>query len=172
MIYVQRLLEHSEFRQLQREIEIEETDRIYCRHGFSHSLDVCRIAWILFLEENGGLTDPEGTDLSVWKERIYLTGLLHDIGRTAQYRTGEHHAEAGRRIAARMLQDIECPAEWRDEILSVVELHFGRDSSRMQPGSLGDYICRADHLSRNCFLCDASDTCKWKESEKNKGISE
>jgi len=175
MIYVERLLALPEYRSLQKEIEILEADRVYCRHAFSHSLDVCRIAWILFLEEY--MTDenepaPDGSKLEEWKERIYLTGLLHDIGRVAQYQTGEHHGEAGRRVSERLLEEIGCPESWRDDILYVVALHFGRDRARMRPGSLGDYICRADHLSRNCFLCGASDTCKWMEEEKNKTITE
>ena len=186
MVYVERLLAHPEYRKLQQEIKRLEADRIYCRHAFSHSLDVCRIAWILFLEErilsedevkkaqlpaeNGSGT--ASAEWLAWKERIYLTGLLHDVGRVAQYQTGEHHGEAGRKVSERLLDEIGCPESWRDEILFVVALHFGRDGERMWQGSLGDYICRADHLSRNCFLCEASDTCKWLEEEKNQTITE
>ncbi len=175
MIYVERLLSRPEFRNLQLEIEKLEADRIYCKHEFSHSLDVCRIAWILFLEEHVSSEKEaclQEDFLSEWKERIYLTGLLHDIGRVAQYQTGEHHGEAGRKIAERLLDEIGCPPAWREEILFVVALHFGRDGERMRPGTLGDYICRADHSSRNCFLCKASETCKWLEEEKNKTITE
>ena len=175
MIYVERLLALPEYRSLQKEIEILEADRIYCRHAFSHSLDVCRIAWILFLEDQTQSETEMGAQqftLSEWKERIYLTGLLHDIGRVAQYQTGEHHGEAGRRVSERLLEEIGCPDSWRAEILFVVALHFGRDGGRMRPKSLGDYICRADHMSRNCFLCRASETCKWNEEEKNKTITE
>lgn len=169
MIYVQRLLDHPSYIKLQKEVEVLEQDRIYCLHHFSHSLDVCRIAWILYLEEHRAETSEEV--LSVWRERIYLTGLLHDIGRSEQYRTGEHHGSAGRRIAAGLLEDIGCPDAWREDILEVVALHFGRAYDRLPHGSLGYYICRADHLSRNCFLCDASDSCKWKEEEKNRTVT-
>ena len=175
MVYVERLLVHPEYRNLQKEIEKLEADRIYCKHEFQHSLDVCRIAWILFMEEqiaSQEVADLQEMDLSEWKERIYLTGLLHDIGRVAQYQTGEHHGEAGRKIALRLLDEIGCPDVWREEILFVVALHFGRDGERMRPGTLGDYICRADHSSRNCFLCNASETCKWLGEEKNKTITE
>lgn len=175
MVYVERLLKRPEYLDLQKEIEKLEADRIYCKHKFAHSLDVCRIAWILFLEEqvqSENQAENRQTDLAEWKERIYLTGLLHDIGRVAQYQTGEHHGEAGRKISARLLAEIDCPDAWRDEILFVVALHFGKDGERMREKSLGDYICRADHLSRNCFLCDASPTCKWLEEEKNKTVTE
>lgn len=170
MIYVERLLQHPIYLKIQKDIPALEAERVYCRHEFSHSLDVCRIAWILFLEEHRQAELSEQA-LCDWKERIYLTGLLHDVGRATQYQTGEHHGAAGRRIAMEFLADIGCPSEWIDEILLVVALHFGRDKDKMKPGCLGDYICRADHLSRNCFLCEASETCKWEADEMNTGIN-
>ena len=52
-----------------------EKDRIFCKHGIEHLLDVARIAYIENLEEN--------CDIS--KEMIYAAALLHDIGRFLQY---------------------------------------------------------------------------------------
>ena len=40
------------------------------------------------------------------KDQFYVTGLLHDIGRVAQYETGEHHSVAGVRIAEKLLTEI------------------------------------------------------------------
>ena len=55
-----------------------EKDRIFCRHGVEHLLDVARIAYIENLEKNSGLS----------KEIIYGAALLHDIGRYLQYTEG------------------------------------------------------------------------------------
>ena len=49
------------------------------------------------------------------KDQFYVTGLLHDIGRVAQYETGEHHSVAGVRIAEKLLTEIEYPSEWMRE---------------------------------------------------------
>ena len=74
-------------------IEAAEADRVFCRHGLPHLLDVARIAWILNLERGCGLH----------RDVVYAAALLHDIGRAAQYQTGEPHDEAGTRIAAEVL---------------------------------------------------------------------
>ena len=55
-----------------------EKDRIFCKHGIEHLLDVARIAYIENLEQNCGVS----------KEWIYTAALLHDIGRFLQYSKG------------------------------------------------------------------------------------
>ena len=57
------------------------------------------------------------------KDQFYVTGLLHDIGRVAQYETGEHHSVAGVRIAEKLLTEIEYPSEWMRETLQIVGVH-------------------------------------------------
>ena len=61
-----------------------EKDRIFCRHGIEHLLDVARIAYIENLEKNSGIS----------KEIIYGAALLHDIGRYLQYTEGIPHEKA------------------------------------------------------------------------------
>lgn len=85
------------------------------------------------------------------KDQFYVTGLLHDIGRVAQYETGEHHSEAGMRIAKQLLSDIGYPSEWMSETLQIVGVHHGREEENAETGVMEYYIRRADHLSRNCF---------------------
>ena len=75
MKYVEALLKNDMYLETLAQIQTAETDRIFCRHDFSHLLEVCRIAYIMNLEHNFGLE----------KEMIYLCGLLHDIGRAQEY---------------------------------------------------------------------------------------
>ena len=63
------------------------------------------------------------------KDQFYVTGLLHDIGRVAQYETGEHHSVAGVRIAEKLLTEIEYPSEWMRETLQIVGVHHGREET-------------------------------------------
>ena len=104
------------------------------------------------------------------KDQFYVTGLLHDIGRVAQYETGEHHSVAGVRIAKKLLMEIEYPTEWMKETLQIVGVHHGREEDEGELYTMEYYIRRADHLSRNCFFCEASDSCKWKKEERNQTI--
>ena len=148
MKYVDRLLSHPEYIKFLEEIEELEKDRIYCLHGLPHALDVCRIAWMMYLEDSiaraadgpvccdrqgnideskdpgGSLKDPQ--EYYKDKEKIYLAGLLHDVGRTQQYKTGEHHLPAGIRKAESLLREIGYPREDSKEILGIIACHSGR----------------------------------------------
>ena len=46
-----RIVRNEEFNRLLDEIEALEADRIYCRHGLEHLLDVARISYIQVLED-------------------------------------------------------------------------------------------------------------------------
>ena len=210
MKFTEKLLKHPEFLRLQKRVQQIEQNRIYCHHELSHALDVCRMAWMMCLEDqmqeklrseseidlknsydresvlesgkritkerNAECTDDickkkQGSvNLQEKKDQIYVTGLLHDIGRVAQYETGEHHSEAGMRIAKQLLSEIGYPAEWMSETLQIVGVHHGREEEKDESGTMEYYIRRADHLSRNCFLCEAADSCKWSDEERNQTI--
>ena len=220
MKFTEKLLKHPEFLRLQKRVQQIEQDRIYCHHELSHALDVCRMAWMMYLEdqmqekfESGLETDLKNnyesetglkkkdesksiSESSEWiaedrnaectedicgkkhcsvnlqekKDQFYVTGLLHDIGRVAQYETGEHHSEAGMRVAEQLLSEIGYPAEWMAETLQIVGVHHGREEEKEETGVMEYYIRRADHLSRNCFLCEAADSCKWSDEERNQTI--
>ena len=82
--YTQQLLEDQEYLALVKRLEQQERQRLFCRHGLSHFLDVARIAWIITLEQ----IEQEGMNvehLVQYKDQIYLTALLHDLGRLAEY---------------------------------------------------------------------------------------
>lgn len=129
------------------------------------------------------------------KDLIYVCALLHDIGRATQYETGVHHSVAGVSLASRIMDECEVPLAWKQEILNVISEHhqsiWGKEATIdvaedaektthlsdqkncMDAGnnSLEYYIRKADHDCRLCFLCEAEDTCKWKEQERNKGVT-
>ena len=87
MKYATEIMKNSLYKSTVEEIEELEADRIYCRHGMPHIMDVCRLAWSLYLEEtpdNGNRAET----MEQMKDRIFVAGLLHDIGRACQYKTG------------------------------------------------------------------------------------
>lgn len=154
MEYVARLLKDKIFLDSLKKLEEREADRMYCRHDFTHLMDVARLGWLYALEEG----------IAVDKEQIYLMALMHDIGRIEEYEHGISHAEAGRKLAGEILLRIEYPKEKISGILSAIGGH--RDSS----GSgdvLSEILKRADKKSRPCFYCRANDTCKWSVEKRN-----
>ena len=89
------IISHSAFTSYLKEIEEIEKDRIYCRHGLTHLLDVARIAYIMNLEE--------GSPFS--KDVIYGTALLHDIGKVKQYKEKIPHEKTGAAVAEGILME-------------------------------------------------------------------
>lgn len=145
------------------EIEVAESDRIYCRHDFTHLMDVARIAYILSVEEG----------LGVQKDVIYAAALLHDIGRSKEYTDGIPHDEAGTIIAEEILKKTSYSEKEREAIITAVRGHRGHSEHEEARGlikRLSYVIKRADKESRLCLICDARDTCKWPDDKKNMDI--
>lgn len=166
---IDRILQHKRFQECRQQIMQAEVHRIYCKHGLEHSMDVARIAYILSLENN-----EEGQALE--KEIIYAMALLHDLGRSMEYRNGQSHHEAGVEIAGEILRDCgftETEIAW---ITGAIAAHKYAETETVpeEPGSIGDryrnILYRADKLSRNCFDCPAADTCYWPMEKRNHGI--
>ena len=154
MKYVARLLKNKEYAALLKELEEREADRVYCRHDFSHFMDVARLGWLYALEEGR----------AVDKEQLYLAALLHDIGRNEEYKHGISHAEAGKKLAGEILLHIEYPEEKIPDILFAIEEHRGFSANGEE---LSEILKRADKESRPCFYCMAGDTCKWSMKRRN-----
>ena len=150
---------HPLFIRTMKDIEQEEADRIYCRHGLSHGLDVARIAWIRVLTEH----------LSFSRDVVYAAGLLHDIGRLEEKKIGLSHDRAGVALAEQVLQDTPFLPEEKAMILNAVRYHRSADAGHDDFSLL---ICQADKASRNCFLCEAADTCYWDKSKRNMFIKD
>ncbi|WIV13361.1 HD domain-containing protein [Proteiniborus sp. MB09-C3] len=123
-----------------------EQDRMFCHHDINHLLDVCRIAWILNLEEN----------LSIPKETVYASGLLHDIGRWVEYETGKDHAIASGELADSILTRCGFLNDEKANILRAIISHRNKEHR----ADLSRILYRADKLSRPCFHCDAKSRCK------------
>lgn len=165
---IDRILKHVRFQECKNIISQAELQRSYCKHGMEHSLDVARIAYILNLEEQAGLN----------QEVIYAMALLHDLGRSVEYRGGGSHHEAGVGLAEEILADCAFTPE---EIRWITEAIAGhKDEQRMknpnadcmEPGEVyRRLLYRADKLSRNCFDCEASATCYWPDAKRNHTIT-
>ena len=82
MVRIQKIVSHPEFKKSMESIRELEKDRIFCRHGMEHLLDVSRIAYIDNMETGAGYA----------KDVIYAAGLLHDVGKYLQYmQVLKHH---------------------------------------------------------------------------------
>lgn len=150
---IQPLLHNPTYCDSIRKIETLEKQRIYCRHGLPHLLDVARIAALLAADRNAAYP----------RDVIYAAALLHDLGRLKQYTTGEPHAEAGVNMARELLQETAFTEQEQAEILDAV----GRHQTGAAPDSLAQMIYEADEASRMCFTCPARDTCYWPEQRRN-----
>lgn len=157
----EKILKNKEYRELLAEIHNFELERIYCKHDLRHFMDVARIASIIWFED--------GEDKGIDRDIIYAAALLHDIGRAREYKEGLSHDEASAVIAEHILPSCGYTAEEIQEISSAIHGHRGRKYA--QETYLGEILARADKLSRPCFLCGASDTCKWSEEEKNTSLA-
>ena len=138
-----------------------ETDRVFCCHQMNHLLDVARIAYIKNLEEGLGFD----------KELIYVAAVLHDIGKSFQYRQQIPHEIAGERIARRILDSLPTGFTFTDEEKALICLAVRghrRRHEHMKP--IEELFYESDKRSRMCLSCMAEKKCNWNEEEKNMEI--
>lgn len=154
---IDRIFNNDKFRNYIHVIEEKETDRIYCRHGIDHLLDVARLAYIFALEDKADVS----------KELIYAAALLHDIGRADVDNEGIDHHKLSCRYAKDIIIEAGFDDRETDEIIEAISLH---NSDKTEKNGLALYIYRADKVSRDCYNCKAIDTCYWKPEEKNMNI--
>ena len=154
-----RIVKDPAFKQAVRVIEEAEKERVYCRHGLEHLMDVARIGCIMILEN--------GADID--KDIMYAAALIHDLGRADEYTDGTPHHEAGARYARQILPGCGFSEEETEEIAAAVDSHRGDESSGeiSDSGTLAHILYAADKKSRLCFACGARDTCKWPEEKMN-----
>ena len=107
---VNKIWRHPVWKQQMEHLAEYEKNRIFCRHGMDHLMDVARIAYIENLEKNCGIS----------KEIIYGAALLHDIGRYLQYTEGIPHEKAGEDLAAEILKDSGFTGKEQIEILEAI----------------------------------------------------
>ena len=133
-----------------------EKKRKYCKHTIKHFLDVARIAYIINLENN----------LSINKDIIYATALLHDIGKWKQYEHSVPHEIASAEIAVVILERCGYKKDEIDIIKNAILLHRCK-TIRKNNSNLVEIINLADKISRNCFSCKMLEKCDWDINLKN-----
>lgn len=152
---VNKICSHPVWKKSMVELKELEKDRIFCKHGIEHLLDVARIAYIKNLESN----------YNIKKELIYTAALLHDLGRTLQYTQGIPHEKAAIPLVKEILEDCKFTKEEQEEVFSAISCH--RVGESQDSGSLSELLYWADKQSRMCGFCKASEECNWSEEKKN-----
>lgn len=155
---IQKIMNNSTYVNSMSYIKEAEKDRQFCLHGLEHSLDVARICHIINLEEALGFN----------KEVIYAMALLHDIGRSVEYKAKLSHHKAGSDIAVAILNDAGFDEEETLLICDAIASHKHVEASMKD---LKYLLYKADKLSRNCFDCSMYAECYWDENLKNKEIT-
>ena len=144
----------DKYTQFLKTIEEKEVNRIFCRHGLQHSLDVARISYIINLEE----------DLGYSKELIYVTSFLHDIGRGSPNEDGNHEQESWE-LAKELIEKLDFSKREKELIKQAILGHRKENTE-----SFSSLIYRGDKLSRSCFDCEAEPECYWPKDKKNMKI--
>lgn len=152
---VNQILYHKQFLECVNQNEKWEQDRIFCKHGIEHFLDVARIAYIKVLERS----------MEVKKDVIYAAALLHDIGKYMQYEKGIPHEIGSAELAQSILVDCGYEALERDLITEMIRSHRTRPSEQTSP--IVALFYEADKESRLCLFCQAREACHWSEKKKN-----
>jgi putative nucleotidyltransferase with HDIG domain len=160
LTYADRILKHHRYKDILKEIEKQEENRIFCRHDMEHFLSVARIAWIAC----------KTYGLEIAPDLIYATALLHDIGRAAQYHDAVPHDVAGAEIARDILRDVGADAAFTDAVCACILQHRHKQEKQDTPTSFAQIFAWADKKSRNCFCCKAQDVCNWKQEKRNMKI--
>ncbi len=152
------IIKNKEFRKLAEHIAHLETDRIFCRHGMDHCLDVARIAVIMAADD--------GIDMP--RDIIYAAALLHDIGRGEQYEKGTEHEAAGAELAVPILRESGYTDEETALITEAIKQHG--NISVKDDRDLNGLLYRADKASRKCYMCDAISQCHKAPDKRVMGI--
>lgn len=151
------VLNHNLFKEKINKIEDDEKTRVFCKHDFSHLMDAARICYIINLEEN----------LNIDKDLIYVTALLHDLGRADEVDTGINHSILSQEIAQEILKDLDFNDESKKRIISAIKHHRTNEENYDR---FIEIFYKADKLSRMCFRCPARSICNWPEEKKNKTV--
>lgn len=151
MEFVDRIFRNPAYNEYLRLNAEAEKDRQFCIHNLQHALDVARIAYIIALERK----------LTIDKEIIYVTALLHDIAKWRQYEAGVDHAAEGAVLAAAILEDIGIGKQDEELILDAIRSHRWKGNKRDSRSLLGDLIYDSDKASRLCIRCPEICECNW-----------
>lgn len=148
MSRVNQLLEHEDFISYMKKIDELEKERLFCKHGFEHGINVARIAYAYLLEKG---------ELLLLKESVYAAAFLHDIGRWVEYETGEDHAEASARLALPLLEACRFSVDDIQVILKGISEHRRHPEDNLT--MLGAALALADDWARDCRRCSVQARC-------------
>lgn len=157
---VNEIYDHPVFQEKFRALQEAEKDRLFCKHTLEHLIDVARLMYIYALEH----------DLSISKELIYATALMHDIGRIDQIEQGTPHEKAGAALCDVILPDCGFSEEETAVIKDAILHHRNRTYESEVPGehdTLSELLYWEDKKSRNCFACEMKKECNWDEEKMN-----
>jgi len=156
---IEKIIAHPAYNDyLNRNCDAERV-RSFCCHNFDHVVDTARLTYILLLEEGNPF---------ISREIAYATGLLHDIGRWAEYQTGKDHAEKSADLAKEILIEAGFSSEETRLIQKAISEHRDKNYSRKNRPILSAALARADSLTRKCFCCSSRDNCNKLEQQPNR----
>ncbi len=159
---INKILNNSKFKTILADLKKIEKDRVFCKHTMEHFISTARICYMLFLEDNVRKNLVEELK-SINKDIIYAAGILHDIGRLEQYKSGKDHALVG----AEMSKDILIDAGYNTkEIKIITDAIKEHRNLPEKPTYLGEKLYKADKLSRHCYNCSVKNQCHKKDSIK------
>lgn len=130
-------------------IEEREKERLFCKHDFSHCLEVARLSWIFTLEQGVVYT----------KDLVYAAAFLHDIGRWMEY--DDHtkcHGYASAELAESILTEAGYSVYEKKLIKDAVREHR-QGEEELFSSPLSVFLWKADKYSRLCFQCDFYKLC-------------
>lgn len=149
------LLTHDSYQKLVKDLADQESERIFCKHSLQHFIDVARICYIHCLEDQ----------IPVDKDLVYVTALLHDLGRSLSRTDGKDHHLHSLEIARSFLQEMDFNSEQQAHILQAISQHSHTQEIATDPFVRAFQL--ADKEARLCFQCPAYDLCYWPEERKN-----
>lgn len=142
---------HPKYVRAIKEIQKAERNRLFCLHNKEHFLEVYRIMKILNKE----------MCFSFSKEELYITSMLHDLGRCKKNQ--KNHAKNGAVIAKKILTDIGFDRFKVRKITDAIKSH----SKSIVNEKLAFLLQKADIYSRSCSQCNMREECYWSDELKN-----
>lgn len=127
-----------------------EKKRMFCCHDFEHAVETARLTYILILEEGNPF---------ISREIAYAAGLLHDVGRWAEYKTGTDHAIKSAELAEEILLEAGFSIDETSLIKEAICEHRNKSAGSHNRSILSSALIRADSLSRKCFSCSSKEQC-------------
>ena len=163
---IDKILSDDRFVDKLNTIDNIEANRFYCKHNLSHSQEVVRILTALSKERR----------LDDYEELSSIMGYLHDIGRADS--EGAHN-KCSSAFARVLLEEYGLSDDYINIVCYAIDNHSGRMPLNdiykyIQENTIEDrledtwakLLRIADQLSRDCYQCNASDSCRWLPEEK------